>query len=192
MATASAPSVEFGIDAEVAQRLRMLRAERGWTLEELASRCGSSRATLSRIECGDVSPTTQNLARICAAFGMRMSELLHAAEAGFRPRLSLEQQPVWTDKASQFTRRSVSPPGTGLSGEVIECSLNVDSRIEYDTPPSPGQEHHLVMLEGCLTVSVCGQTHHLLPGDALRYRLYGPSTFETTNRQAARYMLFLV
>ena len=53
-------------------------------------------------------------------------------------------------------------------------------------------EHHLVMLDGCLAVSVDGEKHNLGAGDSLRYQLYGPSRFETSADQPARYVLVLV
>jgi transcriptional regulator with XRE-family HTH domain len=37
-------------DRRLAERLRALRGERGWSLDELARRSGVSRATLSRLE----------------------------------------------------------------------------------------------------------------------------------------------
>ena len=37
-----------------------------------------------------------------------------------------------------------------------------------------------------------GATHALLPGDCLRYQLFGPSRFQTPETSGARYMLFMV
>ena len=55
-------------DTRLAQRLRQLRGERSWSLEELATKSGVSRATLSRIENHEVSPTASVLGKLCAAF----------------------------------------------------------------------------------------------------------------------------
>ena len=54
-------------NARLAQRLRELRHERGWSLDELAARSGVSRATLSRLENNEVSPTAAVLGRLCPA-----------------------------------------------------------------------------------------------------------------------------
>lgn len=43
------------IETRLAHRLASLRAERGWSLDELAQKSGVSRASLSRIEKGEVS-----------------------------------------------------------------------------------------------------------------------------------------
>ncbi|WP_051556194.1 helix-turn-helix domain-containing protein [Nitratireductor aquibiodomus] len=53
------------IDQRIAERLRALRQERGWSLEDLATRCGVSRATLSRLENAEVSATANALGRLC-------------------------------------------------------------------------------------------------------------------------------
>jgi transcriptional regulator with XRE-family HTH domain len=60
------------IERRIAQRIRSLRTERQWPLDELASRSGVSRATLSRIENGEVSPTASVLCKICGAFELTL------------------------------------------------------------------------------------------------------------------------
>ena len=68
---------------------------------------------------------------------------------------------------------------TGLSGEVMEGHLPRETVINYETPPKPGQEHHLIVLDGELALTVDGVRHALSGGDCLRYHLSGPTQFET-------------
>lgn len=180
------------LDTQIAARLRTLRAERNWSLDELAKRSEVSRATLSRLENGEVSPTAAVLGRLCAAYGMAMSRLMRMVEEDFEPVIRRDAQWVWQDQAIAFERRSVSPPNAALSGEVIECSLGPDTRIAYPEPSKPGLEHHLVMLEGRLAFSISGVTHRLAAGDCLRYVLHGPTEFITPAESGARYILFMV
>jgi transcriptional regulator with XRE-family HTH domain len=180
------------IERRIAQRIRSLRTERHWPLEELASRSGVSRATLSRIENGEVSPTASVLCKICGAFELTLSRLMVLVEEGFAPLLLRDRQVTWADPETGYQRRAVSPPAPGLSGEVVESTLRPGTRIAYDRPPRPGLEHHLVMLEGALTLTVDGICHRLSTGDCLRYRLHGESLFETPASSGARYCLFMV
>ena len=180
------------IERRIAQRIRSLRSERQWPLEQLAQRSGVSRATLSRIENCEVSPTAAVLAKICGVFGLSLSRLMVLVEEGFAPLLAREQQMVWSDPETGFHRRAVSPPAPGLSGEIVECALTPGTRIAYGRPPRPGLEHHLLMLEGALTLTADGIRHRLSPGDCLRYRLHGESLFETPGNSGARYLLFMV
>ncbi|WP_170763461.1 helix-turn-helix transcriptional regulator [Ruegeria lacuscaerulensis] len=176
----------------LANRLSELRRGRGLSLDQLAEISGISRATLSRMEKGDVSPTAETLGRLCAAYGLPMSRLLMMVEDSFDPRVPFERQPEWSDPETGFTRRSVSPPAAGLSGEVLEGHLPPDTVISYDTPPKPGQEHHLIMLDGALTLTVDDVAHELNGGDCLRYHLSGPSRFATSTARGARYLLVLI
>lgn len=176
----------------LATRLNELRQGRGWSLEQLAEHSGISRATLSRMEKGEVSPTAETLGRLCAAYGLPMSRLLMMVEDSFDPRVPFERQPEWRDPETGFTRRSVSPPASGLSGEVLEGHLPPGTVISYDTPPKPGQEHHLILLDGGLTLTVDGTEHVLSGGDCLRYHLSGPTRFETGPARGARYLLVLI
>jgi transcriptional regulator with XRE-family HTH domain len=180
------------IDRRIAQRLKSLRAERQWSLEALAKRSAVSRATLSRLENAEVSATASVLGKLCAAYGLTVSRLMHMAEDDFAPLLPRAAQPVWQDPETGFHRRSVSPPAQALAGEVIEGTLLAGTTISYDAPPRPGLEHHLLMLEGNLRVRVGGRDHDLVLGDCLRYQLFGPSAFETPTESGARYLIFLV
>jgi len=187
-----APHDEAPIDHRLAERLRALRAERGWSLEALATRSGVSRATLSRIENGEVSPTLSALGRLCGAFELSMTRLIQLAEGGAGTVVPRAAQPVWTDPQAGFQRRSASPPDPALAGEVLECTLEPGADIAYERPPRAGLEHHLVLLEGQLEVTVEGRAHPLEPGDTLRYRLFGATRFRTPPEVGARYFLFLV
>lgn len=180
------------LDTQIAARLRALRAERNWSLEELARRSDVSRATLSRLENTEVSPTAAVLGRLCAAYGMAMSRLMRMVEEDFEPVIRREAQWVWRDQAIAFERRSVSPPNAALSGEVIECSLGPGTRIAYPEPSKPGLEHYLVMTEGRLRFTIGGTVHDVAAGDCLRYLLHGATEFATPDDTGARYILFMV
>ncbi|MBX3530010.1 MAG: helix-turn-helix transcriptional regulator [Rhizobiaceae bacterium] len=183
----------FGrLDARIAQRLKTLRGERGWSLDELAALSGVSRATLSRLENAEVSGTAATLGRLCSTYGIAMSRLMYLAEEDYPPVLPRTAQAVWTDPENGYRRRAVSPPAGALAGEVIEAELAPATRIAYPGASRPGHEHHLVMLDGRLTVTVDGRAHALGPGDCLRYRLFGPSAFETPAGSGAHYLLFML
>ncbi len=183
---------DTSIDRRIAERLKALRGERGWSLDALAARSGVSRATLSRLENAEVSPTASVLGKLCAAHGLAVSRLMHMVEDDYAPLVRRDAQPLWTDPETGFRRRSASPPAQTLAGEVLECELEAGTRIAYERPPRHGLEHHLLLIEGRLQVSVEGHSHELGPGDCLRYQLQGPSAFATPEGCGARYLLFVV
>lgn len=185
-------SDDTSIDRLIALRLKDLRTERSWSLDELARRSNVSRATLSRLENAEVSATASVLGKLCTAYGLTMSRLMRMVEDDFVPLVRRSTQSVWTDPKNGFRRRSVSPPAQTLAAEALECELEPGTRITYDDPPRQGLEHHLLLVEGQLEVTVDGQTHDLRPGDCLRYQLFGSSAFATPEQYAARYILFIV
>ncbi|WP_419908453.1 helix-turn-helix domain-containing protein [Hoeflea sp.] len=177
------------LNKDIADRLKALRQEHGWSLEELSDRCGVSRATLSRLENAEVSPTAHVLGKLCSAFGLTMSRLMSMVEAGFEPLVTRENQPYWEDQKAGLKRTNVSPPSQDLTLELIECRLAAGSLIDYPDPPNRDVEHHLYMLEGRLMLIVDGDAFQLRQGDCLRYRLKGRSTFRTDETGPARYIL---
>lgn len=176
----------------LAHRIKSLRAERGLSLDALAAGSGVSRATLSRLEQAQVSPTAEVLGKLCAAYGVSISRLLMSVEDRFSALVPFDDQPEWEDPDTGFTRRLVSPPAASLAGEVVECHLPPETRLNYDDPPRPGLEHHLILLDGALTVTVAGTAHRLTAGDCLRYQLVGASAFATDPDRGARYILVLL
>jgi transcriptional regulator with XRE-family HTH domain len=180
------------VDTRLGLRLAELRAERGWSLGELAERSGVSRSTLSRAERAEISPTASLLNRLCGVYGRTMSQLLSEVEDEPAPVVRGAEQPVWEDRASGFVRRSVSPPHPGLRGELVEGRLAAGADIAYDRPPVPGLEQHIWVLEGTLDVTAQDVEHHLGTGDCLRLRVWGPTRFRCTGPDAARYALAVV
>lgn len=177
------------IDARLASRLAALRQERGWSLEDLAARSGISRATLSRLERGETSPTAALLGRLCSAHGRTMSRLLAEVEAEPPLLLHAAEQPVWSDPETGFLRRNPSPPAPGYRTELVQGCLPAGAVIAYAQPPEMGLEHHLLMLSGLLELSLDGVPQRLGPGDCLRYRLTGASRFACPGPEAARYLI---
>ncbi|BBK30647.1 DNA-binding protein [Allostella humosa] len=177
------------LDDRLAARLAALRQDHGWSLDDLARESGISRATLSRLERGETSPTAALLGRLCTAYGRTMSRLLAEVETRPADRLAAADQPVWTDPETGFRRRGLSPPAAGFQAEMILGELPAGAAIGYDAPPVAGLEHHLWMLEGALELAVEGRAHRLDAGDSLRYRLFGATRFACPGPAAARYVL---
>jgi transcriptional regulator with XRE-family HTH domain len=178
-------------DSRLAERLRELRRGRRWSLDELAALSGVSRASLSRIENGEVSPTASVLGRLAGAHGTTVSRLLADIEGDASALVARADQPEWVDPLTGFRRRSVSPPSNAFDCEVLMCELPAGARIDYPLPPRLGLEHHLYLMEGALELTIEGRVHRLSAGDCLRYKLIGASAFLAAGRRPARYILVL-
>lgn len=180
------------VERRIAQRLARLRAERGWSLEALAEQTGISRATLSRIERAELSPTAAILGKLCTAYGWTLSRLMAEAETRTASLVGAADQAEWTDPASGYRRRIVSPPAPGLRGELVEVRLPAGATVTFEASPIAGLEHHLWMLDGSLTLDIDGTSFRLRAGDCLRYLLNGPSRFHGGGKRDARYVIAMV
>ena len=72
-----------------------------------------SRATLSRLENAEISPTASVLGKLCAAYGLPMSRLMMMVEADFPPLVTADEQPVWRDPAIDFPVHNLFLLGIG-------------------------------------------------------------------------------
>lgn len=59
----------------LAERVRSLRKERGWTLEQAAVQAGLARSTLSKIENGQMSPTYDALKKLAEGLAISVPQL---------------------------------------------------------------------------------------------------------------------
>jgi len=64
------------VQQHVCERVREMRRQKGWTLEELSSVSGVSRSMISQIERGSANPTLGVAHRIAAAFGLTLGALV--------------------------------------------------------------------------------------------------------------------
>ncbi len=173
----------------LAEVLKSLRQGRGWTLDRLASASGISRATLSRLENGQVSPTIAALGALAEAFGLSAARLLAMAEDEPGALVAYADQQETVDPRSRFSVRAVSPMSGRLNADVVECHLPSGQGVVDATVTVPGREHHLILLDGALTVHLDGARHDLTAGDCLRFHPTRSAELETTPNRGARFLL---
>ncbi|ARC88787.1 helix-turn-helix domain-containing protein [Rhodovulum sp. MB263] len=72
---------------DLGRRVRELRTEKGWTLEQAARHAGLARSTLSKIENDQMSPTYDALKKLATGLGVSVPQLftpMRGARAGGR------------------------------------------------------------------------------------------------------------
>ena len=180
---------EGQFERQLAGRLASLRTAAGWSLDELAARSGVSRATLSRLERAETSPTATLLSRLARAYGLPLSRVLAEAEALPVRLLRAADQPRWHDQQSGFDRRMRCPPLAGFATEVIEAVLAPGAELVYDEPTVARLEHHLCLLEGAVRLTLEGQVFELAAGDSISFRACARSVFANPAADPARYLL---
>ncbi len=91
----------------LAHRLKLERDSRGWSLADLAEQSGVSKATISKIERAEVSPTAVILVRLAAAFNLTLAGLMLRAEGQGQRLARAADQPVWRDPETGYQRKQV-------------------------------------------------------------------------------------
>src|SRR5271169_4558794 len=92
------------LERTLASRLRAEREARGWSISDLATKSGVSRAMISKVERGEASPTAVLLGRLSGAFALTLTALFARAErdaVGTGRLARQDAQAIWRD------------PGTG-------------------------------------------------------------------------------
>jgi transcriptional regulator with XRE-family HTH domain len=174
----------------LAQRLRLERDSRGWSLADLAERSGVSKATISKIERAEVSPTAVVLVRLASAFDLTLAGLMLRAE-GQGERLSrASEQPVWRDPETGYLRTQVfNRPDHPL--EVIRVELPARQRV---TLPASSYAHirQVVWVQvGALVIIEAGERYHLGTGDCLGFGPPAETTFANESAAPCTYVVAL-
>jgi transcriptional regulator with XRE-family HTH domain len=109
------------ITTRIARRVRELRDAEGFTLDALAERSGVSRSNISLIERGQSSPTAAVLDKLAASPAAEPSPVARVAE-----------QPVWTDPASGYVRRNLSPAARSPI-QLVDVVFPAGQRVAYES-----------------------------------------------------------
>jgi len=174
----------------LALRLRLERDSRGWSLADLAERSGVSKATISKIERAEVSPTAVVLVRLASAFDLTLAGLMLRAE-GQGDRLSrASEQPIWRDPETGYLRTQVfNRPDHPL--EIIKVELPARQRV---TLPASSYAHirQVVWVQaGALVIIEAGERHQLAAGDCLGFGSPAEVTFANETAATCIYVVAL-
>ncbi|CAH0148101.1 helix-turn-helix domain-containing protein [Roseomonas sp. CECT 9278] len=181
------------LDTLLGQRIRREREARGWSIADLAAASGVSRAMISKIERTEASPTAALLGRLSGALHLTVSTLLARAEADAGPsRIArLPAQPLWTDPATRYRRRAVSPPGA--EPELVEVELPPGARVAYPAASFAFLRGQVAwVLEGRLAIEEGAEEAVLQAGDALAFDLDTPRGHAYRNPSKSKPCRYLV
>ncbi|TFW29074.1 helix-turn-helix domain-containing protein [Duganella callida] len=180
------------INQLIARRVLSLRNTRGLSLAALAERSGVSRSNISLIERGESSATATVLDKLAGALGVTLASLFEADSGAPSPLSTRERQPVWTDPASGYTRRQLSP-AVRSPMQLVEVEFPPGRRVAYEQARNESDIYQqLWLLEGAIVVTAGTQQWRLQPGDCLALREGPDISYENPGATPARYLISLV
>ena len=179
------------INENLGKRVKKLRGDRGWSLEELANVSGVSRSMLSEIEREKANPTLTVTFRIARAFGLTLQELIESAEASASKiqviRASDRAQVYRSDKHHEI--RTLSPLNLEKDVEFYEVSLKPGGALRSQ-PHFEGTREFLTVEEGSVRIESDQDTDELTKGDSGTYRADVAHAIVNTGKADA--LVFLV
>ncbi len=172
----------------LAERLKLEREARGWSLADLAERSGVSRGAISKIERGESSPTAGLLVRLADAFDLTIASLLARAEGGADRLSRAADQPLWRDPASGYLRRQVFERADHPV-ELVRVELPAGAHVGFPAASYRRIRQLVWVLEGELTVEEAGVRSRLAAGDCLAF---GPPADAAFINETGRTCCYLV
>ena len=169
-------------------RVRQGRNSRGWTLDQLAGRCGVSRRMLVSIEQGSANPSIATLLLISDALGIGLPALVDMDDQpGLRVTPAGAGAVLWRGKLGG---RAVLVAGTEPP-DVVEL---------WDWTLGPGESHSssahaagtrelLLVLDGQVEVKVGQHAEVLATGDSASFAGDLPHGYVNAGQQVARFAL---
>lgn len=171
--------------------LQLLRAERGWSLDQLALRSGVSKGVLVALEQGRSNPNLATLARISDAFGVPVTRLVEVpAEPTVRVTGAEQQRVLWRGEAG----------GTGTIVAATEPPWAVElwHWVLYPGEGFGGDAHapasrEMIWVEsGTVTLTVAGHSYPVGAGEAARFPGGLPHSYANDGTRHARMTMIAV
>jgi transcriptional regulator with XRE-family HTH domain len=177
-------------EIKIARRIRLERMSRGWSLADLSEKSGVAKASISKIERGEVSPSAGILVRLATAFDLTLAGLLLRAEETGRI-FRAEDQPQWRDPKTGYVRRQIfRTPSHPL--EVVEVEMPPCKRASFPASSYVNLKHVVWVEEGELMLTEGGERHVLKAGDSLGFGPPSDVTYANEGRKACRYIVTLM
>jgi transcriptional regulator with XRE-family HTH domain len=178
-------SIEQAV-SELGGKLASARAERGWSLQQLADRAGLSPAAIHKIEKSGMTPTIASLMKIAAALGKSVSYFIDESEP-LRPVTHIragDRQRLYTSKQG-LTLENIS----GRYGPFFVAGAEAAIEPYADSGPEPmvhPGEELVILLDGTMRFVVGGEPYELAEGDSLHFRTTLPHSWANPASDAAR------
>lgn len=178
------------INRHLGARVKQLRAQRGWSLEQLATASGVSRSMLSQIEREQANPTLAVTLRIAQAFGMNLGDLLEMPGATSAVSVIRAEDHAFHYRSDKFCRiRTLSPLKLEKDVEFYEVQLQPSGALR-SAAHFEGTREFLTVQKGQVRVESADDNEILNPGDSASYRADVPHAIINTGKGEA--VIFLV
>lgn len=179
------------ITGAVARTLQALRADRGWSLGQLATRSGVSKGVLVALERGRSNPNLATLAKLGDAFGVPVTRLV---EVGDQPAVRV----IGSDAARVLWRGPAGGTGTILGATDPPWATELWRWVLLPGEATGGDAHapatrELAWVEaGTLTLTVAGEVHQVASGQCVRFPAGQPHSYRNDGDEPVQLTMVVV
>jgi transcriptional regulator with XRE-family HTH domain len=186
------PVTEAETEARIARRIRLERDARGWSLSDLAERSGLAKATISKIERAEMSPTAVTLLKLATAFDLTLAGLLLRAEADEGRVSRAADQPLWRDPATGYLRRQIFSR-SDFPLEMVAVEMPPGKSVTLPAASFARIRQLLMVQRGKLVLTEAGSDRHdLEAGDCLAFGPPSDVIFANESDAPCTYLVFLM
>jgi transcriptional regulator with XRE-family HTH domain len=160
-------------EAQLGERLRALRQERGLSIAQVAQRTGLTKGFLSQLERNLTSVSLSALARICSALGVRFGDVLDEPPMGSV--IHRESAIRWTE-VGNHEDLVLSPPEEQRLN-LIESRIPPGVTAGDDVYTFPADVELVYVLAGSLELSVGSEVVTVTAGETFTYSPRDPHSW---------------
>jgi len=162
------PTEGSSLTGALVRALQSLRAERGWSLDQLASRSGVSKGVLVALEQGRSNPNLATLARIGDAFGVPVTRLVDVSDEPVVRITGPEQARVlWRGEAGG-TGTIIAATEPPWAVELWRWTLHPGERFGGDAH-TPASKEMAWVESGTVTLTVAGRRYEVTAPRCARF-----------------------
>ncbi len=175
------------IVSKLGEKIKTLRTEKGWSLQELAENSGISAAGIHKIESNGIIPTITTMMKIADALGKKVSYFIEEeAEKGDAVfTTSRKRETIFTFKKG-LSLRGISAKKYGDFIMTAAYALVQVGASSGKKPMNHRGEELIYCLQGQMEFQVKGKTYILNPGDSLHFRTHLEHSWKNTGDVQAR------
>jgi transcriptional regulator with XRE-family HTH domain len=157
------------ISKRIAKTLKLLRQERGWSLDKTASETGVSKAMLGQIEREESSPTISTLWKIASGFQTSFSSFIEdSLDNSTNPIYRTGHAETLHPDDEKIRVLPLFPFDEQLHFELYVIELL--PKCEHLSPPHKhGVIEHVIVLDGTIEILLGGSWKTLSKGEGLRF-----------------------
>ena len=171
--------------------LRERRKELRLSIEQLALQSGVSKSAISKIERGEVAPSTPVLAKLAEALTTSIAELLAHRDEQDVVMMRAKSQPVIRDEDTGFARRILTPilPGRGI--DWVLTTIPAGFKTGVFPAHRRGTEEYVYVQQGSVVVWLGNERYRLEAGDSIFFKAAQGHAFENDGEVDCHYFLII-